>query len=253
MTLTTLVGPSAVLISKEVLTTAGRYSRTPPAGASYGLFKARGASGEAQTSGSGTVSNFWVASGSGAFVQGLLAVNPTDSIVAVVGAGGNPSGGYAGQSNGGGLSSIAIDGNTRMIAAGGGSASYNFTSNCWLFGGCGGIVSGTYGLIINPNGQNLGAPGTQTSGGGPNASLVNGGNGYFNGYPDTYAGGGGSSYIDAICQHALSQGGGYSSQRFGSLAVPGCPSDADFGATVGQGVGVTNNGTIGIDGGISIA
>ena len=111
MTLTTLACPSAILISKEVLTTAGTYNRTPPNGASYVLLKAVGASGGASIPRPDLAT---AVSGSGGLVKGLSPCVSTDTLVAVVGAGGVASdiNGYATSYDpgDGGSSSVSING-----------------------------------------------------------------------------------------------------------------------------------------------
>ena len=237
MTAATLVLPGIQLVSKTVRTTAGSYDLSTPPGASFAVIRARGASGSA-TAGNDHAENglgIGAASGNAAFVQALIRVAATDSIGLVVG-----RGGIYGADEGGGLSSLSVDGTTKLIVAGSGAAVVSsFPYGGEATGGDGGIASGVGGSVFSFTNYSGSSYTTTTDGTGasgstngtPPGGTPSGGHGYGNGGAGGQASGGGSSFIDPSLARVTSGAitaadadlgnAGRSVRTAGSLNVPG--------------------------------
>ena len=239
MTLTTLVGPSAVLISKEVLTTAGSYSRTPPAGASYAVIQGKGASGSGNIYPGRSATVF---TGAGAFLQGTLPVTSSDSLSLVVGAGGQNYGAGSYYANGGGLTSMAKNGTILLIIAGGGSCYSTSGSPGTYVAGGGGLVNGgdgsyydTYDGTVDASRQGGYGARSSVSGAVRGGDVCTGGQGYGNGGTAGGASGGGSCYFDSTLLYERTS-----------------PYNSDLNNCGVRQQSVNNVPVEGIDGGISI-
>jgi hypothetical protein len=152
--------------------------------------------------------------GAGAYVQGVLAVTPGETLTIYVGQGGNDpltfayknggyNGSYAGGGTGGGRSGIARS-STNIIAVGAGGGGGGNGN-----GGAGGISSGSAGTGTNPGGG-----GTQSAGGTAGSSSYNSG-----GVGQNFGGGTGPDYYGGSGGDGFYGGGG--GAAFGSSQLGG--------------------------------
>ena len=182
--------------------------------------------------------------GNGGYVSGTLAVTPAETLVVVVGQGGNygtyPYGGAGGAgsygygNSGGGRSAIRRSGADIVTAGGGGGGSAH--------NGYGGAGGGTTGATGASDGfASGGTGGSQSSGGSPGGGL-----GYGGGSPDYGGGGGGGGYYGGGGGNQYSSG--YSAGGGGSSYVSnltGSVTDTQGGGGAGSsGFGAGTNGSV---------
>jgi hypothetical protein len=154
--------------------------------------------------------------GAGAYVQGVLAVTPGETLTIYVGQGGNDpltfayknggyNGSYAGGGTGGGRSGIARS-STNIVAVGAGGGGGGNGN-----GGAGGITSGSAGTGTNPGGG-----GTQSAGGTAGSSSYNSG-----GVGQNFGGGTGPDYYGGSGGDGFYGGGGGAAFGSGQLGGGG--------------------------------